>query len=172
MDPVLLHLAVARANIPVAVTTETAPHQADKGTNGLQALLLNRWQGEEKVLKKITHVEILVSDIEGSIEWYRQVLGLRLIRHSHDQRWAEFDTEGTRLSLYEPRDDQAELKQAVGSHTGVVFGVRDMKAAYQDLAAKGAAFPIPPCKQPWGGEMAVFLDPDGNSLCLLSTPQQ
>lgn len=124
------------------------------------------------MLKRITHAEILVSDIERSLEWYGQVLGLRLIHHSHDHRWAEFDTEGPRLSLYEPRENQPELRKAIGSHTGVVFGVEDIRAAYKGLASKGVNFPIPPGKQPWGGEMAIFLDPDGNSLCMVSVPPQ
>ena len=122
------------------------------------------------MLKKITHAEILVRDFDRSVEWYQQVLGLRLLRRSNDLRWAEFDTDGTRLSLYEPRENQDELRKAIGSHTGVVFGVEKMEAVYSDLAAKGVTFAIPPRRQPWGGEMAIFLDPDGNSLCILSTP--
>ena len=61
------------------------------------------------------------------------------------------------------RTDDANL---VGRHTGVGFGVKDLIAAHRDLAAKGVDFWMPPEKQPWGGFMAMFRDPDGNSFYL------
>ena len=68
-----------------------------------------------------------------------------------------------RSRVRHPRTDDANL---VGRHTGVGFGVKDLTAAHRYLAAKGVDFWMPPEKQPWGGFMAMFRDPDGNSFYL------
>ena len=43
----------------------------------------------------------------------------------------------------------------------------DVAATHADLAAKGVAFTSPPEKQFWGGSLAHFTDPAGNTLTLL-----
>lgn len=63
------------------------------------------------------------------------------------------------LGLAVPGPDQFEL---VGRHTGVGFAVADLVAEHARLAASGVRFPMEPQKQPWGGFMALFEDPDGN----------
>ena len=37
---------------------------------------------------------------------------------------------------------------------------------YRELENKGVRFTMKPEKQPWGGFMALFLDPDGNIFYL------
>ena len=44
--------------------------------------------------------------------------------------------------------------------------VPDLNAAYEQLKAKGVRFTMVPTKQPWGGFMATFADPDGNVFYL------
>jgi predicted enzyme related to lactoylglutathione lyase len=42
----------------------------------------------------------------------------------------------------------------------------DVDAAHAELAAKGVKFTMGPGKMPWGGYMAMFVDPDGNEFYL------
>jgi len=49
----------------------------------------------------------------------------------------------------------------------VSLRVDDLAATYVELRAKGVTFTAPPEKQPWGGSLAHFKDPDGNILTLL-----
>ncbi len=44
--------------------------------------------------------------------------------------------------------------------------VPDVDAAYAELAGKGVHFTMGPGKMPWGGYMAMFVDPDGNEFYL------
>ena len=45
--------------------------------------------------------------------------------------------------------------------------VEDIDAAHQRLADRGVTFTRPPEQEPWGGWVATFADPDGNTLQLL-----
>jgi lactoylglutathione lyase len=44
--------------------------------------------------------------------------------------------------------------------------VQDIDATYTALVAAGVEFDMPPTKQPWGGTLALFKDPDGNIFYL------
>ena len=44
--------------------------------------------------------------------------------------------------------------------------VEDVDAAYREMKARGARFTMEPSKQPWGGYMAMFADPEGNVFYL------
>ena len=57
-------------------------------------------------------------------------------------------------------------QRLIGRHTGIAFAVPDLDAAYRELAAKRVRFTLPPTKQPWGGYLATFADPDGNIFYL------
>ena len=48
--------------------------------------------------------------------------------------------------------------------------VDDIHAVAARLASNGVDFARPPEQEPWGGWVATFHDPDGNTLQLLQTP--
>lgn len=48
--------------------------------------------------------------------------------------------------------------------------VDDIHAVAARLSANGIEFTRPPEQEPWGGWVATFADPDGNTLQLLQTP--
>ena len=60
-------------------------------------------------------------------------------------------------------EDQGEL---LGRHTGVGFNTADLEADHKRLAEQGVVFTMEPTRQPWGGFMALFADPDGNVFYL------
>lgn len=47
------------------------------------------------------------------------------------------------------------------------FGVEDIDAVHARLTAAGVPFTRAPSDEPWGGRVATFHDPDGNTLQLL-----
>jgi predicted enzyme related to lactoylglutathione lyase len=54
----------------------------------------------------------------------------------------------------------------------VNFAVDDIHAAHARLAAAGVTFTREPGQEPWGGWVATFSDPDGNTLQLLQLPRR
>lgn len=50
------------------------------------------------------------------------------------------------------------------------LAVDDIEATHARLRAAGVAFSRPPEREPWGGLIATFEDPDGNTLQLLQLP--
>ncbi len=50
--------------------------------------------------------------------------------------------------------------------SGIGFVVEDVDAACAEMKAKGARFTMEPSRQPWGGYMAMFADPEGNLFYL------
>ena len=58
----------------------------------------------------------------------------------------------------------------MGRHTGVGFGIPDLETSYTELESRGVVFKMKPSKQPWGGFMALFSDPDENVFYLDELP--
>ena len=50
------------------------------------------------------------------------------------------------------------------------FAVESIEAEHARLRDAGVAFTRPPEREPWGGLVATFADPDGNTLQLLQLP--
>jgi Glyoxalase/Bleomycin resistance protein/Dioxygenase superfamily len=50
--------------------------------------------------------------------------------------------------------------------------VTDIAAVHARLASSGVAFLRPPELEPWGGWVATFVDPDGNTLQLFELPPE
>lgn len=55
----------------------------------------------------------------------------------------------------------------MGRFTGLSFHVADIAASHAALLAMGVVFSGAPERQPWGGQLATFSDPDGNGLQLV-----
>ena len=122
---------------------------------------------EVPVLKpQLWYVNIFVSDLQRAVRFFRDSLGLPLQFEDEKFGYASFAPEGVRLGVACVAPSAPESEALVGRHTGVGFGVPDLDAAHRKLAAKGVRFPMAPSKQPWGGYMATFQDPDGNIFYL------
>lgn len=108
---------------------------------------------------EIAYVNVFVSDLDKAIDFYRSRLGLELEFAAEEHGYASFSGGPVRLGLAVAGADQPEL---LGRHTGVGFAVADLEAEHARLSKLGVAFTTPPTRQPWGGFMALFTDPDGN----------
>jgi predicted enzyme related to lactoylglutathione lyase len=112
---------------------------------------------------RIGYVTVGVSDLERSIAFYRDQLGFNLLYSAPEFRYASFDVNGIRFSIAAADPSGS---QPVGRPTGIGFFVDDVDAAHDELAARGVNFTMKPARQPWGGYMGMFADPDGNTFYL------
>lgn len=109
----------------------------------------------------IGYVNIFVSDFSRAVDFFSETLGLNLVMREDNFGYASFD--GGNISFAIAETDDSSL---VGKHTGIGFIVDDIDKAYDEMKAKGVAFDMPPTKQPWGGTLALFKDPEGNVFYL------
>lgn len=115
---------------------------------------------------RITACRIFVPDVSGALPFYRDILDLPVRAVASDEGFAVLDA-GIMLIL-EPVGDNHAL---AGRFTGVSFEVADMGAAYQQLRGKGVTFTGAPHTEDWGGTLAHFTDPAGNTLTLVEYPK-
>ena len=117
----------------------------------------------------IGYVNIGVVDFPRALAFYRDTLGLPLLFADENFHYARFQTGAVPFAI---AGGPAPAKKREGTvHTGIGFCVPDVDAAYRALSAKGVHFTMTPQKQPWGGYMALFSDPDGNIFYLDTPPQ-
>jgi lactoylglutathione lyase len=113
-------------------------------------------------------VRIFVSDWARALEFYSKTLEMPIAFADESMGWAELGIEGAHLALERARPDDPESAEHVGRFLGVSLRVPSVAASYAELSARGVGFLGPPEKQPWGGVLAHFRDPEGNVLTLLS----
>lgn len=113
---------------------------------------------------RVNYAIVFVSDMNRSVAFYRDVLGLPLRFESPE--WTEFATEGSTLALHkgEPRPDGEEppgSEQAGTCRTG--FAVPDLDAFH----ARMVEHRVPCAQEPkdvFGARIAQYVDPDGMPL--------
>jgi len=112
-------------------------------------------------------VTIYVSSMERAVDFYTNVLGLRLL-YQADDHWAQLDAGGTQIGLH-PTSDTAPTPGTPGAITlglTVSAPITDTIAALESKRVRVRG-PVPG----GGGVMLAFLaDPDGNPLYLAETP--
>jgi lactoylglutathione lyase len=114
------------------------------------------------------YVILIVQDLDASLAFYTEVLGLKLGHRSGE--YAQLDTGGTRLALYTrsamaktlAMSLQAPPANAPGFEIG--FKVDDVDAAVSELVARGASPAVPPTDRFWGQRTAYVRDPDGHLI--------
>ena len=111
---------------------------------------------------QLGYVNFFVSNFERAFKFYKDQLGLEVLTNDAEFGYASFDTGAVQIA-FAKANDQPEL---IGRHTGIGLVVEDLEAVYEELRAAGVEFEMPPEKQPWGGFMAMFKDPDGNVFYL------
>ena len=138
--------------------------------------------------KAVDHVGIATSDIERSIRFYQDLLGMKLVGtvqqiddnpvYNHifglekvKAKGASLELGALKLELFEferPRGVAPDLRQPVNNPriNHICFEVDDLEKEYNRLKAAGVFFHYPP--QDFGGPKAVYgRDPDGNVFELL-----
>jgi lactoylglutathione lyase len=113
--------------------------------------------------RRVDYVILFVSDIQLSIAFYRDVVGLPF--KFTEAGYAEFATEGTKFALYE----RARLPGLIGKEEvaggpfgEVVFLVEDVDAETERVRGASAAILSGPVDRPWGHRTLHVLDPDGH----------
>lgn len=117
-------------------------------------------------LKRVWMITVPVSDLEEAVDWYRGALGLEVLYDRKADNWVEMGIigEDARIALYVPTD--ADPKRP-GIDIGVMFATDSIFEVHRRLVDEGVIFTVKPEKRPWGGLIAIFLDPFGNRLGVL-----
>jgi len=114
-------------------------------------------------------IRVFVTDWERSLEFYSNTLEMPVSFAGAEMGWAELDTGEAHLALERVAPGDPESASLVGRFVGVSLRIDDIQATYDTLLSRGVEFLSPPEKQPWGGSLAHFRDPEGNVLTLLGS---
>jgi lactoylglutathione lyase len=119
------------------------------------------------MIRKVNAVVLFVQDLEKSMQFYRDTLGLEVV-FSDDVSFA-FRMENQDFALVkvsagvEMLNEQVLVSQSGVSHRVMLCAdVADVDAIHKTLTAKGVTFIKPPIDQHWGYRTAYFADPEGN----------
>ena len=113
--------------------------------------------------KAVDFVQYTVDDLDVSLPFYRDTLGLHLEKHLEEHGWAEFAVPPTTLALREAEADERPGVSDGGA--AVALAVDDVGAATEELREEGASV----LQEPVDTGVCVIAtvsDPDGNSLLL------
>lgn len=111
---------------------------------------------------KLDYAMVNVSDMDRSVAFYRDTLGIALKFESPG--WSEFQTGTTTLALHlsPAADHQHGRSGPTAGNCSLGFSVGDLDKTYAELQARGARFVMPPMDQLEEGiRHAVCMDPDG-----------
>jgi lactoylglutathione lyase len=114
-------------------------------------------------MDQLGYVILFVGDLERSVAFYRDVIGLPF--KLQGDGYVEFATQGARFGLY----DRNRLGELTGQRTDppdhpggeVVFLVEDVDAEAERLREAGATILRGPVDRAWGHRTLHLEDPDG-----------
>ncbi len=142
------------------------------------------------------HISFTVADIDRSLLFYRDILGLPVIAdqkpgHAHHSRLTGFAGArlrtvflalpgvSTKLGLVQYIEPEGELQELATNKIGdahICLEVADIQRVYEEWRAKGADFKSEPITSGTGlnrGSQTVYLtDPDGITVQLLQRPRR
>ena len=145
------------------------------------------------MIQGIHHTCITVSDLQRSIAFYRDMLGLELVLTEESERSGDDRSQalgvarakvklailrapGARVELIEYVTARGRPYDRHNNDTGtmhIAFQVDDIDAMYERLLAQGVRFTSPPTTIPagpmQGWRWTYFFDPDGVSLEIIQT---
>ena len=122
-----------------------------------------RWQ-----YRRIVLVQLGVTDLDKSIQFYTGTLGFQVTERRNDLQFAHLSTnvDGLQIGL-------SAGGTVAGSGSVVLnIGVADTAAARAALEATGVIFPRPTAVIPGKVALAEFKDPDGNRLRFAGPPRR
>ncbi len=125
---------------------------------------------------RFAHTMIRVTDMEASIAFYRDTLGLELIEH--------FDLPGADATLAFLKDPKSGMEiELTYNHDGrsyeqgsafghLAFFVESVDAIHAKLVAKGVHFSLEPKTMINGTRIAFAVDPTGYKIEWIENPQR
>jgi predicted enzyme related to lactoylglutathione lyase len=114
------------------------------------------------MLHKVAFTMYPVKDMARARAFYEDVLGLGPSTGRDGSPWVEYDLPGGGCMAITTVTDHAPAANAGGT---IAFEVDDLPSLIADLKAKGVPVPADNIESPVC-QMAVCLDPDGNSIIL------
>jgi len=117
------------------------------------------------MFNKVDYVMVTVSDMNRSVEFYKDRLGIPMKFQSPD--WTEFQTDGTTLALHGGGTAQKGSSDQTSRAGTCTFGfnVPNLDQTFADLSSKGVRFVMTPKLQEGEGiKLAVCIDPDGLAI--------
>ena len=116
------------------------------------------------MIQKIAYFWVPVTDMDRAVEFYHQLLGLKLLFKRED--WSEFAIDNQRLALRKVDTLPAYKDSSV---PGISFLAQPIEQVIDELSKKGVEFTEELKVYPYG-KLAGFRDPDGNVLGLYEPP--
>ena len=121
------------------------------------------------MFRRISAIILLVKDLNKSIDFYNNVLGMEKKQESED--WVEFMKQGTVLALHpigkkSKSDEQKKISRNTKSGNILIgFNVSDLESVCIDLNKKNVKF-YKDLKNESFGKHAIIEDPEGNLISL------
>jgi methylmalonyl-CoA/ethylmalonyl-CoA epimerase len=119
------------------------------------------------ILKKVDHIGIAVKNLDETIPYYTETLGLKVLKieevASESVRVAFIDAGNVKLELLEPMSEQSAIhsfieKKGEGIHH-IAFGVEGIEQRMNELREKGIRILNEQPKIGAGGAQVAFLHP-------------
>ena len=124
-----------------------------------------------EMIKDVSLTGIFVNDQEAALDFYTNKLGLEKIQdepYGEGARWITVSPAEKRIRIVLKKAEHGHEKAMVGRSDGapvLTLGTDDVRAAYEELRARGVRFLGEPYRYPWG-LAAILLDQDGNPVLL------
>src|ERR671915_2321811 len=124
-----------------------------------------------EMIKDVPLTGIFVNDQEAALDFYTNKLGLKKLQdepYGEGARWITVSPAGSGTRIVLKKAEHDHEKAMVGRSDGapvLTLGTDDVRAAYEELRARGVRFLGEPYRYPWG-LAAILLDQDGNPVLL------
>jgi lactoylglutathione lyase len=122
----------------------------------------------DNMITGIDHVAIVVSDMDRSIEFYNEVLGLTILKDGRNEGEKKKSFLGTKdhtlIALTEDKKLNRDKSQIVESVAHVAFKVNNVEKTSKTLIGKGITFIEEKIEKDGKVRAYHFLDPDGLEL--------
>jgi predicted enzyme related to lactoylglutathione lyase len=115
------------------------------------------------IVTGVDFVSIPTQDLERSVAFYGETLGLVRSAYRPDRNFAEFETGTVTLSLIDPK--RMGVGEFQANRSAIALHVEDVAAARATLEERGVTF-MGDVFDTGVCHMGFFQDPDGNALML------
>jgi len=114
-------------------------------------------------IKKVGNVILAVKDIDKSIQFYHELIGLPI--KNQRRSWVDLGTSGAMLSLHPASLTEQHVGSSIDNGITIGFLVGDVKSAIDELKEKGVRIHRDIVERD-AGKNAVILDPDDYLISL------